>query len=150
MLALAGAMPAGAQEPPVISVPKGDPEMAAAIARGRATLDRFWQALERPAPDETGFALKVGFPSDNGGREHIWTDRIERRNGKIFGTINNVPQALSGIRLGQRIEIPEHLVSDWMFVRSDKIVGAHTVRVLLDRMPPKEADALRARMADPD
>src|SRR5262249_61373314 len=107
LLALAGAVVAAAQQQPrVVMVPEKDPEMAAAIGQGRATLPRFWQALDKPQPTEEDFALKVGLPADGGGSEHIWANRIERQDGKILGTINNVPKNLKDIRLGQRIEIP--------------------------------------------
>jgi uncharacterized protein YegJ (DUF2314 family) len=147
---LVGPMVAGAQEQPrVVTVPEKDPAMAVAISQGRATLSRFWQALEKPGPGEYEFALKVGLPTGNGGAEHIWTNLIERRDGKIFGTINNVPKNLKDIRLGQRIEIPEPLISDWMYRRSGKIVGGYTIRALLPRLPSHEAAQLRAMLAEP-
>jgi uncharacterized protein YegJ (DUF2314 family) len=152
-LALLLAFPAAAghaQEPPVINVPRGDPEMAEAVAKGRAALGRFWQALEKPAPDESSFQLKVALPTGEGNSEHIWTDRIARQDGKIFGNINNVPKLLRNVRLGQRIEIPEPQISDWLYLRSGKIVGGYTIRVLLKRLPREEAAALRAKLADPD
>jgi uncharacterized protein YegJ (DUF2314 family) len=150
MLALAGAAVATAQqEPRVVMVPEKDPEMAAAIAKGRDTLPRFWQALDKPQPNEDGFALKVGLPTDSGGSEHIWANGIERKDGKIFGTINNVPKNLKKIRFGQRIEIPEPLISDWVFHRSGRIVGGYTIRALLKRMPRDEAARLRAMLEDP-
>jgi uncharacterized protein YegJ (DUF2314 family) len=149
LLAFAGAAVTIAQEPRVIGVPEKDPEMAAAIASGRTTLGRFWQALENPAPNESSFALKVGLPTRSGGSEHIWANRIERKDGKIFGSINNVPKDLRNIRLGQRIEIPEPLISDWMYMRSGKIIGGYTIRALLKRLPPNEAAGLAAQMEDP-
>lgn len=88
--------------------------------------------------------MKVGPLADTGGSE-IWASGIERKDGKIFGTIDNVPKNLS-----QRIEIPEALILDWMYLRSGKIVGGYTTRALLKRMPPDEAAALSARMEDPD
>jgi uncharacterized protein YegJ (DUF2314 family) len=150
LLALADVMVAGAQvEPRVIMVPEKDPAMAAAIAQGRATLSRFWQTLEKPQPGEKGFALKVALPTGSGGAEHIWTDQIERKEGKIFGTINNVPKDLKDIRFGQRIEVPEPLISDWMYQRSGKIVGGYTIRALLPRLSRDEAARLRAMLAEP-
>jgi uncharacterized protein YegJ (DUF2314 family) len=141
---------AGAQEQPrVVMVPEKDPAMAAAISQGRATINRFWQAMEKPGPDEEDFALKVGLPTGRGGAEHIWANDIERKDGKIFGTINNVPKNLKDIRLGQRIEIPEPLISDWMYRRSGKIVGGYTIRALLPRLPRDEATRLRAMLAEP-
>jgi uncharacterized protein YegJ (DUF2314 family) len=150
VLALVGAAVAAAQQQPrVVMVPEKDPEVAAAIAQGRDTLPRFWQALDKPQPTEDRHALKVGLPADGGGSEHIWANRIERKDGKIFGTIDNVPKKLSKIRFGQRIEIPEPLISDWMYHRSGKIVGGYTIRALLKRLPPAEAARLRAMLADP-
>jgi uncharacterized protein YegJ (DUF2314 family) len=150
LLALVGGTAAGAQEQPrVIMVPEKDPAMAAAISQGRATLSRFWQAMEKPGPDEADFALKVGLPTGRGGAEHIWANNIERKDGKILGTINNVPKNLKDMRLGQRIEIPEPLISDWMYRRSGKIVGGYTIRALLPRLPRDEATRLRAMLAEP-
>ena len=151
LLALVGAAVAGAQEqePPFIEVPENDPAMAAAISQGRATLSRFWQALQEPQPDEDGFALKVALPTRSGDAEHIWAGSIERVGDKIYGTINNVPRDLKDIRLGERIEISEPLISDWMYQRSGKIVGGYTIRALLPRLSRDEAARLRAMLAEP-
>jgi uncharacterized protein YegJ (DUF2314 family) len=148
LVVLVGAT-ASAQGPGVTMVPENDPEMAAAIAKGRATLGQFWQALEKPAPNEQSFALKVALPLGNGRAEHIWANNVERRDGKIFGTINNEPKDLKNVRLGQRIEVSDVLISDWMYMRSGKIVGGYTIRALLKHMPPDRAAHLRAMLADP-
>jgi uncharacterized protein YegJ (DUF2314 family) len=53
------------------------------------------------------------------------------------------------VRLGQRIEIGEAQISDWMYIRSGKMVGNHTLQPLLKRMPPQDAARYRAMLADP-
>lgn len=155
-LALAGLLALGAapltataQDSSYIRVPNEDPEMAEARAKARATLPQFWEKMDKPGPGEEGFALKVGIPYGGNSSEHIWTSKIERKDGKIFGVIDNVPRDVKTIRLGQRIEIADARISDWMYRRSGKIVGGYTIRPLLKRMPPDEAARFRAMLAEP-
>lgn len=81
--------------------------------------------------------------------EHMWANDLERKEGKILGTINNEPRHVNAIRRGQRIEISEGQISDWMYMRAGKIVGNHTMRPLLKRMPSQEAVRYRAMLAEP-
>ena len=46
---------------PIIDVANGDPEMAAAIGKARATLPAFWASYAAPKASEDGFSLKVRF-----------------------------------------------------------------------------------------
>jgi len=146
-----GALPptATAQDSSYIRVPNEVPEMADAKAKARATLSRFWEKMDKPGPDEEGFALKVGIPYGGNNSEHIWTSYIERKDGRIFGVIDNVPRDVKTIRVGQRIEIADAQISDWMYRRAGKIVGGYTIRPLLKRMPPEEAARFRAMLAEP-
>ena len=135
---------------PVVDFANGDPEMAAAQAKARATLAQFWKAYESPRADEEGFVLKVAIPvGGNGGAEHIWFGDIQRHDGKITGVLDNVPRDVTWLRAGQRIEIAEDRISDWMFMRAGKIVGNQTMRPALKRMRPQEAARYRAMLADP-
>jgi uncharacterized protein YegJ (DUF2314 family) len=138
-----------AQDSSYIKVPNEEPEMAAAKAKARATLGQFWEKLDKPGPDDSGFALKVAIPYGTNSTEHIWTKDVERRDGKIFAVINNVPRDAKTIRLGQRIEVADTQISDWLYMRSGKMVGNYTLRPLLKRMPPKDAERYRAMLADP-
>lgn len=149
LLAVAAAGEVRAQDSSYIKVPKADPEMESAKAQARATLAYFWERFERPEPDEEGFALKVALPYSPRDTEHIWTKNIERRDGKITGVINNRPRDVKTVRLGQRIEIKEEQISDWMFIRRGKMVGNHTVRPVLKRMSPEDAARYRAMLEEP-
>lgn len=132
-----------------IKVPNEEPEMAEAKAKARATLDQFWEKLDKPGPEDQGFALKVSIPYGRNNTEHIWTKDVERKDGKVFGVINNVPRDAKTIQLGQRIEIGDAQISDWMYMRAGKMVGNYTLRPLLKRMRPQDAARYRAMLADP-
>jgi uncharacterized protein YegJ (DUF2314 family) len=133
----------------VVHVPNNDPEMAAAQGKAQATLAEFWRVFDRPGANEEGFAVKVAIPYGANNSEHMWFNGIERSGGKLFGTLNNNPVHVTELQRGQRIEIDERRISDWMYLRSGKIVGNHTMRPLLKRLPPQEAARYRAMLADP-
>lgn len=133
----------------VIHVPNNDPEMAAAQAKAQASLAEFWRVFDRPGANEEGFAVKVAIPYGANNSEHMWFNGIERSGSKLFGTLNNNPVHVKELRRGQRIEIDEARISDWMYLRSGKIVGNHTMRPLLKRLPPQEAARYRAMLAEP-
>lgn len=132
----------------VISVEDDDPEMVAAIAKARGTLPQFWQVYEKRERGETDFALKVSI-TDKAGTEHFWATDIERRDGRTMGTINNDPNIVSSVKLGDRIELTMANISDWLYMRDGKMVGNETLRPLLKTMPAAEAEKLRSMMASP-
>ena len=132
----------------VISVEDDDPEMVAAIAKARETLPQFWQVYDKRERGETDFALKVSI-TDKAGTEHFWTTDIERRDGRTMGTINNDPNIVSSVKLGDRIELTMANISDWLYMRDGKMVGNETLRPLLKTMPADEAEKLRSMMASP-
>ena len=132
----------------VINIEEDDPEMVAAIKTARETLPHFWQVYEKPTRGETNFALKVKI-TDKQGTEHFWATDIQRRDGKVTGTINNDPNIVKSVKLGDRMEIPEADISDWLYMRDDKMIGNQTVKPLFKQMPADEVRQLKAMMADP-
>ncbi|MEJ0089851.1 MAG: DUF2314 domain-containing protein [Limisphaerales bacterium] len=132
----------------VINVADDDPEMLAAIAKARDTLPQFWQVLDKPEHGESEFALKVKI-TDKRGTEHFWATDIRRQDGKIMGTINNDPEVVASVKLGDKIQIPEADISDWLYMCNEKMVGNETLRPLLKKMPSDEAEKLKKIMANP-
>ena len=132
----------------VVNVESDDAEMVAAIAKARETLPQFWQVFDKKERGESDFALKVKI-TDTKGTEHFWATDIERRDGKTMGTINNDPNTVASVKLGDRIEIPEADISDWLYMRDGKMVGNETLRPLLKKMPAAEAEKLKKMMASP-
>ena len=132
----------------VVNVAPENPEVLGAIAHARSTLPAFWQVFERPEGGESNFALKV-LVTDKAGAEYFWATHIARRDGKILGTIDNDPKIVGNVKLGDRIEISEGDISDWLYMRNEKMVGNHTVKPLFKRMPASEVERIRKMLADP-
>jgi uncharacterized protein YegJ (DUF2314 family) len=132
----------------IVNVEEDDPEMVAAMAEARSTLPQFWEHFDQPQRGESDFSLKVKI-TDEKGTEHFWATEIERHDGKTMGTINNDPNIVASVKLGDRIEIPEADISDWLYLRDGKMVGNRTLVPLLKTMPAKEAEAYKQMMAEP-
>lgn len=141
-------MSASAGSGSMIRVPNNDPDMAAAIAKARASLPAFWKSLEQPGPGEEGFALKVAV-KDGADVEHFWLIEVSREGGKLTGTINNDPEIVGNVSNGERYEFTEADISDWLFQRNGKMVGNETLRPLLKRMPEADAEYYRAMYETP-
>jgi len=131
-----------------ISVSSDDAEMNAAIARARASLPDFWRVFEKRDRGETDFSLKVKI-TDKEKVEHFWVVDIERKDGKIFGIINNDPDIVQHVKLGDRITVNEADISDWLYLRNGKMVGNYTLRVLFKQMPKSEVEKYKQMLADP-
>ena len=146
-LAIAVVSPALAKDK-TIRYRTGDPQMAAAIKKAHATIATFWAAKTSPSAGVSGFALKVAVTEPNNEHtEHFWLINIRKEaDGKLSGEINNDPNHIKSVKLGQRYVFPPEKISDWMFLRKGKIVGAWTLRVMIKRMPRRQADYFRNRL----
>ncbi|WP_298103185.1 DUF2314 domain-containing protein [Bradyrhizobium sp.] len=133
----------------MINVRAADAEMNAAIAHARDTLPTFWASYDAPKPTEYGHCLKVRFAGD-GYVEQIWMADVEKLpDGKYSGRFGNDPDNLPGKNIFDQAEFEQADITDWMFMRNEKIVGGETIKLLLKSMPKETADAMRARMEPP-
>jgi uncharacterized protein YegJ (DUF2314 family) len=56
----------------------------------------------------------------------------------LVGKIDNLPAEVTSVKLGQTIEIDPSKISDWFYVDNGKLIGGYTIRVIRNRMSPKE------------
>ena len=124
-------------EPPIVYVEDDDPKMAAAIDNARSTVDRFIQNLEKPKPSQSGFSVKLPV-KDGDNVEHMWVLPVRYENGTFSGTINNEPDKVKTVKIGDQVKVAKDQISDWMFVDDGKLMGGYTIRVLRDSMPEQE------------
>ena len=148
-LVLLVTMAACSDQDKTIDIKPDDVEMNAAIAKARESLPQYWQVFEKRERGESDFALKVRI-TDKSGTEHFWANDIERREGSIKGTINNDPDIVARVKLGDRVTIPDADITDWLYMRDGKMVGNHTLRVLLKKMSSSEAEQYKKMLAEPD
>lgn len=122
---------------PIENFGPDDATMNAAIAEARASLPRFWEMFD--ARDGSDFMLKVGFPTPDGGNEHIWVGDIQRApNGALSAVIANEPHDVPSIRFGERANFEQAWISDWALTRNGQMYGHYTTRVVVGSLPPEE------------
>jgi uncharacterized protein YegJ (DUF2314 family) len=110
----------------VLSVSADDPEMNAAISQARESLADFWQVFDSRDRGESDFALKVRI-EDSHGIEHFWVTDLRRDAGNVYGLIGNDPNTVTSVKLGDEIEVPQDDVTDWLYMRDEKMVGNFTL-----------------------
>lgn len=129
-------------QPDIVAVDAENQEMNAAIAKARASLPAFRAALASPPPDSRAFAVKVSFAFDDGAsHEHIWLIHPELTGNLVRGVVNNEPENVKYVRLGQTVTARAADISDWMYVERGVLKGGETIRVLYSRMSPEELKA---------
>lgn len=139
-----GAAAAAQEQERIVNVEASDREMNAAKARAIAELPDFYRHLARPERGEDRFMIKFDIaPGD--AVEYVWANDLDRSATPMTGTLLSRPQQTND-QPGDRISIAEATIIDWLYIRNGVAQGAYTQRVLLDRMPPDEAAALRENM----
>ena len=126
----------------VVNVAKDDPDMAAAIAQARASLDQFLALSEAPPAGTTDYKLKVEV-RDGDASEHFWIIPFHKTANGFAGTLANEPQAVHNVVAGQELQFARADVSDWGYTKNGRQVGSFTVCVLFKTIAQEEADYYR-------
>lgn len=122
-------------EPTIYSVESNDKEMNEAIKKANQTLSDFNRILSNPKIEVK--ALKVKFETPKG-TEHIWLSFVEYKNGKYSGVLDNLPEYITEYKIGDKIEIDNNKISDWMYIENGKLFGGYTIKLLRNRMTESE------------
>lgn len=121
----------------VAMVSDDDPRMNAAMDKARSTVNAFIAALKSPKPGQTAFSVKMAF-TDGASTEYMWLAPVSFDGTNFQGTINNEPEKVKTVKLGQKATVAPAKISDWMYVENRKLVGGQTLRVLRNALSPAE------------
>ena len=133
-----------AERDEVAIVAKNDPVMAAAMRKARDTLADFLVIAAAPKPGMTNFAVKVAIHQGNDA-EYFWIDPFTDENGRFSGRINNKPDLIRSVKLGQTITFERSEIVDWMYLDGDKMKGNYTACALLKSASRQEAEEFKKR-----
>lgn len=143
----------GLAKDPVIQVKTSDARMNAAIAQARRELPTFKRYVAMPPSPSRFLEFKARF-GDAKNSEHMWITHPvwNARQNTFSGTLANTPDFVKGLKLGQKVTIPEKDVSDWLVEFAPaghgarpRALGGYTIRVLLQM--EDEARAAKSKAA---
>ncbi|MCC6776329.1 MAG: DUF2314 domain-containing protein [Hyphomicrobiales bacterium] len=118
----------------IVVIPRGEPDMAAAMRKARVSLPEFLALARKPRLSTSGFAVKVGI-RDKDDVEYFWIAPFTEQNGRFSGRINNTPRSVKTVKSGQTYTFAEREVVDWLYHEHGKMKGNYTACVLLKREP---------------
>lgn len=127
-----------------ITVPTGDPDMAAAMRRARDTLPEFLSLWRAPRASTRLFSVKIAI-RDNGVAEYFWIEPFVEKDGHFSGTIDNTPETVRNVKLGDTITFDEQQIVDWTYLDGKQMKGNFTACVLFKQAPRQEAEAVIKR-----
>ena len=122
-----------------------DPELDAAIAQARDSLNQFTETMATPHADRTYVAVKVHFAPRGEFPLDIWVDDVTYADGIFRGNIGDDIPSMK-LEVGERITIDEKDILDWMIVQDGKLIGGYTIRLAIQRMSPDERERLFATL----
>lgn len=137
---------------PVTYFKNDDETMNKAIETAQKTFDQFKSAFSEAKSAKyknsydtipfSDFTIKIGFPTKDNSKEHMWVGDIEFTNNRksYTGTLFNEPAHDVGYNYGDKILIEESLISDWMYTdtKTNKIHGGYTIQVMRNAMSDEE------------
>ena len=126
----------------VVTLKKGDPDMAAAFRKARETLPEFLALVRARQSTVTKLAVKIAIPAGDDD-EYFWLTEVGQHGNKYVGRINNTPRAAKQVKFGQVIQFSESEIVDWLYMEDGKMRGNFTACAMLKREPADQVDAMR-------
>jgi uncharacterized protein YegJ (DUF2314 family) len=107
--------------------------------------DEFLPMAANPPKNLDLFALKVRI-NEGSKVEYFWVSSFSPKGNAFEGTINNDPELVSRVHLGQRYQFSRDDIVDWTYFDSDakKTYGNFTACALLTHETVEEAAKFRA------
>jgi uncharacterized protein YegJ (DUF2314 family) len=93
--------------------------------------------LKHPAIGQRDFEVKEPFFEGNE-VEHIWLSDVRLVGQRFRGRVDNKPQKIRGLKLGQLVSVNPNEISDWLYVDNGKLVGGYTVRAHYHELSPQQ------------
>ena len=126
-----------------------DPKMQEAFTKARSTFKYFWRELSwefnRIVPALDLAFVKVACHQKKLFKgvqtEFMWISNISFDGITVKGVLNNEPNVLTNIKLGDVVEVPVAEICDWMFSTNRKVYGGFTIQVIRAMMSENDRAA---------
>ena len=127
---------------PMMFAAPNNKQLQAATEKARASLDEFIDELKNASADfRSSIKVKV---EDGRHTEYMWLDDLTYDNEIFSGTINNDPQTVSNVSLGDPWQASRDDIYDWLYKKNEKLYGNFSFKAALEKLPiEKQIAALR-------
>jgi uncharacterized protein YegJ (DUF2314 family) len=126
-----------ATEPEYYQVQNDHAAMHEAVIKARKTVGKFIGALQHPTTGQTDFEVKKPFVQGIN-VEHIWLSDVVFTGSRFLGRLDNTPQKIRGLKVGQLVSVNPNEISDWVYIDNGKLVGGYTIRVHYNELTPDQ------------
>lgn len=136
--------PGAAAQDAVLGFAADDAAMNAAMAKARLGLDGFFERQAHPGAGEDAFLVKFDLSraGKGGDVEYIWAVVVGRHDHRTRVLLANDP-VHPDFALGDSVDVEDDWIGDWSYRRRGVLQGGATMRVMLDRMTPEQAEEYR-------
>ena len=125
----------------------GDPDILAAIAKGRATSGEFMAVLQKPAANQSHFMVRKIFPAKDAKQQIFWITDLTFDGTLLHGRVDdNTAQPGNGLAKDGKVSFPPTEIVDWMYNEGGKAVGGHMLRALKGKMTEDEWAKIAAQI----
>ena len=129
-----------------VEVAKTDPVMAAAMRKAQAKLPEFLAIAAAPKPGMKGFGVKVAI-REGGDAEYFWIHPFTATDKLFSGVINNKPETVHTVKMGQTITFDISQIVDWIYIDNGEMKGNYTGCAILASALPQEAEEFEKRFS---
>jgi uncharacterized protein YegJ (DUF2314 family) len=111
-------------------------DVAAAIARAKATVGDFLAVMQKPGAGQGDFLVRKAFPAGEGKQQILWINHLTYDGKMLHGRVDdNTAQQGSGLPPDGAVSFPPAEIADWMYRDGGKAVGGFMLRVLKEKFP---------------
>ena len=113
-------------------------DLAHAAMQARATLHEFTDVIVEQNTNLAYIAIKKSF-EEGLVEEWIWINNVSFDGTNFRGQVSNEPQLITGVQIGEQVEVNWDEICDWMVVYQDgQLRGGYTIRLELESMSAEE------------
>jgi len=126
-------------EPLFMAFKDDDPEVAAAVAQARATLDYFAAHFDHPL--EYGTHLFKAKLVDGDESAHLWLGLTAVTQKGFTGELFETPPEFATLHAGTQLSISKGAVEDWAIIQSGTLIGGFSMRLQRSKLPKSKRAA---------
>ena len=130
----------------VYSVEGDDKQMNLAILEAKKTYPDFIKILESGDTTCSDFSVKMKFEYGENDAEHMWLNNFYLREGMLFGILDSDPVYVTSVKSGDTLQVDKNKISDWMYIRDNKLEGGYTIKALYNKMNKQEKKEFREQV----